>query len=144
MPRPPAEHPTPGELEVLNILWERGPSTAREVWGVLNGRRERHYTSVNSLLNTMTDKGLLKRDQIRVIWTSPLIATPPVTIRKDLPLAMKHDLEKMFVRMITRDPKLAEAVAQGKTLGLRRVYHEDYVPIIKAKAFLKKQRKKKN
>ena len=61
MPRPRAEHPTPGELDVLNILWERGPCTAREIWTVLNEQRERHYTSVNSLLNTMTEKGLLTR-----------------------------------------------------------------------------------
>lgn len=59
MPRPRSEHPTPGELEVLKILWERGPCTAREVWEELNERRERHYTSVNSLLTTMVEKGLL-------------------------------------------------------------------------------------
>ena len=61
MPRPRSEHPTPGELEVLKILWGRGRCTAREVWEVLNARRRRHYTSVNSLLNTMADKGLLTR-----------------------------------------------------------------------------------
>ena len=61
MPRPRAEHPTPGELDVLNILWDQGPCTARQVWTVLNERRKRHYTSVNSLLNTMADKGLLTR-----------------------------------------------------------------------------------
>ena len=65
MPRPRAEHPTPGELDVLNLLWDQGPCTAREVWAVLNERRERHYTSVNSLLNTMADKGLLKRHSDR-------------------------------------------------------------------------------
>ena len=94
-------------------------------------------------IRKMIDKKLLKRDQIRVIWTSPLIATPPVVIRKDLPLAMKADLEKMFVRLITRDKKLAEAVGQGKNLGLKRVYHEDYIPIINAKQWLKDNRKKK-
>ena len=61
MPRPRAEHPTPGELDVLNILWDRGRCTARQVWDVLNAKRKRHYTSVNSLLNTMADKGLLTR-----------------------------------------------------------------------------------
>ena len=65
MPRPPAEHPTPGELDVLNLLWDKGPCTAREVWAVLNEKRERHYTSVNSLLNTMADKGLLTRHSDR-------------------------------------------------------------------------------
>jgi predicted transcriptional regulator len=61
MPRPKEEHPTPGELEVLKILWQRGPSTVREVMEVLNQRRERAYTSVMSLLNVMTEKRLLRR-----------------------------------------------------------------------------------
>jgi predicted transcriptional regulator len=61
MPRPKHEHPTPGELEVLQILWDRGPSTVRQVMEVLNQRRRRAYTSVMSLLGVMTDKGLLMR-----------------------------------------------------------------------------------
>ncbi len=59
MPRPRSDHPTPSELDVLNILWDRGPCTARQIWSVLNAKRKRHVTSVNSLLNTMVDKGLL-------------------------------------------------------------------------------------
>src|SRR5688572_24811548 len=61
MARPKEERPTAGELEVLKILWERGPSTVRDVLEVLNQRRERAYTSVMSLLNVMTDKGLVVR-----------------------------------------------------------------------------------
>ena len=61
MPRPRMETPTPGELEILKILWDRGPSSVREVMEVLNSRRRRAYTSVMSLLNVMTDKGLLAR-----------------------------------------------------------------------------------
>lgn len=62
MPRPRHEHPTPGELEVLKVLWDRGPSTVREVMEVLNETRRRAYTSVMSLLGVMTDKGLLSRE----------------------------------------------------------------------------------
>ena len=62
MARPKREYPTPGELEVLKILWGRGPSTVREVMEVLNRRRQRAYTSVMSLLGVMTDKGLLRRE----------------------------------------------------------------------------------
>ncbi len=62
MPRPAHPHPTPGELEVLKILWDRGPSTVREVMEVLNQTRRRAYTSVMSLLGVMTDKGLLARE----------------------------------------------------------------------------------
>jgi predicted transcriptional regulator len=61
MPRPKYEHPTPGELEVLGVLWSQNPLSVREVMEVLNRRRPRAYTSVMSLLNVMTEKGLLSR-----------------------------------------------------------------------------------
>jgi BlaI family transcriptional regulator, penicillinase repressor len=61
MGRPTHQNPTPGELEILSILWERSPLTVREVREVLNRRRPRAYTSVMSLLNVMTEKGLLAR-----------------------------------------------------------------------------------
>jgi BlaI family penicillinase repressor len=59
MARPKPPYPTPAELEVLQILWRRGPSTVREVKNALTG--ERAYTSVMSLLNVMTDKKLVSR-----------------------------------------------------------------------------------
>ena len=62
MPRPKEERPTAGELEVLKVLWDRGPSTVREVMDVLNEARPRAYTSVMSLLSVMADKGLLVRE----------------------------------------------------------------------------------
>src|SRR5881392_3722326 len=61
MPRPKDERPTAGELEVLKVLWDRGPSTGRDVMDLLNETRPRAYTSVMSLLNVMADKGLLVR-----------------------------------------------------------------------------------
>ncbi len=65
MARPKYPHATPGELDILKILWERGPSTVRQVWEVLNKRRRRHYTTVMSLLNIMTEKRLTKRRPLR-------------------------------------------------------------------------------
>lgn len=59
MARPRQPHPTPAELEVLQILWDRGPSTVREVLEVLP--HERAYTTVMSLLNVMADKHLVTR-----------------------------------------------------------------------------------
>lgn len=60
MVRPRHENPTPAELEVLQVLWERGPSTVREVMTILNEDRPRAYTSVMSLMNVMEEKGLLR------------------------------------------------------------------------------------
>ncbi len=59
MVRPRHESPTPAELEVLQVIWEQGPSTVREVMSVLNRQRPRAYTSVMSLMNVMVEKGLL-------------------------------------------------------------------------------------
>jgi BlaI family transcriptional regulator, penicillinase repressor len=59
MPRPKSAHPTPAEVEILRILWARGPCTVREVMDALP--RERAYTSVMSLMNVMTEKKLLCR-----------------------------------------------------------------------------------
>jgi predicted transcriptional regulator len=59
MARPRQENPTPAELEVLQVIWERGPSTVREVMNALNQERPRAYTSVMSLMNVMVEKDLL-------------------------------------------------------------------------------------
>lgn len=59
MPRPRSPNPTPRELEVLRLLWDRGPSTVREVLGFLP--HDLAYTSVMSLLNVMYEKKLVSR-----------------------------------------------------------------------------------
>lgn len=61
MARPKHEQPTPAELEVLQVLWARGPLTVREVMDILNSRKQRAYTSVMSLMSDMSEKGLLLR-----------------------------------------------------------------------------------
>jgi BlaI family transcriptional regulator, penicillinase repressor len=56
MARRPQETPTEAELEILKVLWDRGPSTVREVLNVLNKDRKRAYTSVMSVLNIMAER----------------------------------------------------------------------------------------
>ncbi len=62
MARPRHKNPTPAELEVLQIIWEHGPSTVREVMNLLKPKRPRAYTSVMSLMNVMAEKGLLNQE----------------------------------------------------------------------------------
>jgi predicted transcriptional regulator len=52
--------PTDAELAILRVLWSRGPSTVRGVFDALGG--EGVYTTVLKLLQIMTDKGLVRRD----------------------------------------------------------------------------------
>ncbi|AKF79101.1 BlaI/MecI/CopY family transcriptional regulator [Myxococcus faecalis] len=59
--------PTDGELAILRVLWERGDSTVREVHEVLTRREPGDagpgYTTVLKLMQIMTDKGLVERDE---------------------------------------------------------------------------------
>ncbi|HWB28121.1 MAG TPA: BlaI/MecI/CopY family transcriptional regulator [Chitinophagaceae bacterium] len=56
--------PTKSELEILQVLWKHGPSTVRFVNDVLNEeKREVHYTSTLKLMQIMTEKELLARDE---------------------------------------------------------------------------------
>ncbi len=54
--------PTESELEILQILWEAGPSTVRQVNDRLNEQREVGYTTTLRLMQIMVDKGLAQRD----------------------------------------------------------------------------------
>lgn len=55
--------PTPAELEILGVLWNRGASTVRDVHDTLNAQRPTGYTTVLKMLQIMTDKGLVSRDE---------------------------------------------------------------------------------
>ncbi|HEY4274486.1 MAG TPA: BlaI/MecI/CopY family transcriptional regulator [Rhizomicrobium sp.] len=55
--------PTASELEILHVLWAKGPSTVREVLDSLNEKKSLGYTGVLKLLQIMTAKGTVRRDE---------------------------------------------------------------------------------
>lgn len=55
--------PTDAELEILRVLWDRGPSTVREVKESLDRIRPTGYTTALKFMQIMTEKGLLRRDE---------------------------------------------------------------------------------
>ena len=55
--------PTDAELAILRILWDRGPSTVRQVHEILGRERQAAYTTALKLLQIMTEKGLVERDE---------------------------------------------------------------------------------
>lgn len=55
--------PTDAEIEILRVLWQRGPCTVREVQDTLNEAKPTGYTTVLKLMQIMTDKGLVRRDE---------------------------------------------------------------------------------
>jgi predicted transcriptional regulator len=62
---PETQKPTVSELEILHILWARGPSTVREVHDALSKKKRIGYTSVLKLMQIMTEKGSVRRNEDR-------------------------------------------------------------------------------
>ena len=63
MPAAETPLPTSAELEILRVIWERGPSTVREVYKTLGQEREIGYSTVLKFMQIMTEKGSLVRDE---------------------------------------------------------------------------------
>jgi predicted transcriptional regulator len=62
MAKKPLPRPTEAELAILRVLWDRGPSTVRDVQQALEVERGTGYTTALKLLQIMTEKGLVRRD----------------------------------------------------------------------------------
>src|SRR5438105_15947688 len=63
MARTSLSRPTDAELEILRVLWQRGACTVREVQEALHETKTTGYTTVLKMLQIMTDKGLVRRDE---------------------------------------------------------------------------------
>src|ERR1700761_9062391 len=55
--------PTEGELELLRVLWAKGPATVRELYEAMSQDRALGYTTVLKLMQIMTEKGLVQRKE---------------------------------------------------------------------------------
>jgi len=63
MPRPAATQPTEVELQILRILWDRGPSPVRDVHAQLEAEKGTSYSTTVKMLAVMLQKGLVKRNE---------------------------------------------------------------------------------
>src|SRR5579872_1068230 len=55
--------PTEGELAILQVLWDGGPQSVRDILHILNETKPTGYTTVLKLIQIMTEKGLVERDE---------------------------------------------------------------------------------
>ena len=62
-PKPDLPKPTDAELEILTVLWSRGPATVRDIHNVIAARKPTHYTTVLKTMQIMADKGLVRRNE---------------------------------------------------------------------------------
>lgn len=63
MPKKKPPRPTDAELEILKVLWQRGPCTVREVFETLGASKRTGYTTVLKHMQIMAEKGLVVRDE---------------------------------------------------------------------------------
>ena len=63
MPRPATGQPTEVELQILNVLWDQGPSTVRVIHNALSQLKDTNYSTTVKMLSVMLDKDLVRRDE---------------------------------------------------------------------------------
>lgn len=119
----------------------------QSVLGVIGGQIDSAFTWSSKghnagQIRAMVDRGVLKMDQFRVVWESPLIPNPLVVIRKDMPEDLKRELRAFWTELHKTDPKVAEAAARGKTQGFVPATHEMYKPVLDAALEVRKTRKR--
>lgn len=78
MPRNPSNQLTEVELQVLQILWEHGPSPVRVIHEHLSEQRDTNYSTTVKMLSVMLDKNLVKRNENE----RPHVYSPVVTRRR--------------------------------------------------------------
>lgn len=114
MARKPAPQPTDAELTLLGVLWQRGPSTVREVHDSLPGNRG--YTTTLKLLQNMTDKGLVRRDESRRshVYAAAVAAerTQRQLLRDLLQRAFGGSPARLVVQALSSQPATAEELAE--------------------------------
>ncbi len=82
MPRPTSRQPTDGELEILKVLWDRGPCELGMVCGALRQQRDVATTTVATMLKVMLEKKMVKRAKGPRGYQWSTRVTPDVTRRR--------------------------------------------------------------
>jgi BlaI family penicillinase repressor len=77
-----SQRPTASELEILHVLWERGPSTVREIHEILSEKKPVGYTTVLKLLQIMAGKGSVRRNEEQRAHVYEAVQAPGKTKRQ--------------------------------------------------------------
>ena len=120
MPRASNSRPTDAELEILSVLWQRGPSTVREVYEGLNQVKSTGYTTVLKFLQIMADKGLVSRREVHRLHVYeaalPQEATQSQLVRDLAARAFGGSPLQLAMRALDTDRVSAEELAQIRRL----------------------------
>jgi BlaI family penicillinase repressor len=112
--------PTKSELEILQVLWEIGPSTVREVNNGLLKQKEVNYTTTLKFMQIMADKGLLKRDESKMKHVYSVIEDEQDTkahlLEKFVNSMYKGSASKLVIQLLGHKKTSQEDVNEIKEL----------------------------
>jgi predicted transcriptional regulator len=120
MPRSNLPRPTQAELEILRVLWDRGPSTVRDVHTTLAKERAIGYTTVLKFMQIMAEKGLVARDETeRAHVYKAKVAqeqTQRQLVRHLLEGAFGGSATKLMMQALASKPATAAEIAQMRKM----------------------------
>jgi phosphonate transport system substrate-binding protein len=98
----------------------------------------------DSNLSRMVNKGMVKAEEVRMIFKSPLIAGSPYGYLANMPPALKAGILGAFMDAPKADKAAFDKLSDGKDLGFKAVSHADYETIVELQAFVDELRKKRS
>ena len=115
--------PTDRELTILRILWDNGPSTVREVNEAMNEDQDTGYTTTLKLMQIMTEKGLVRRDdsKFKHVYKPAMTEekTQKLLVGDLLETAFSGSAEKLVMRALS-----AKKVSAKELVKIRKMLDE--------------------
>jgi len=112
--------PTDAELEILNVLWQRGASTVRDVFEALSKTKPIGYTTVLKFMQIMADKGLVRRDeeQRAHVYTAtvPQVETQRQMVSDLLRRAFDNSASQLVMQALANKKTSPEELAEIRRL----------------------------
>ena len=96
----------------------------------------------DSELVRMSDKGMVKKEDFRIIYKSDQIVNSPVAYLDSLPADLKKRIEQAFLSAHQKDKAAFDKLSDGKNEPLQTVTHEAYLPVIELNKFVDSLRKR--
>ncbi len=101
-------------------------------------------SETDSNFTRMVTKGMVKADDVRIVFKSPLIAGSPYTLITSLPAEAKAAITKAFMDAPKADKAAFDKLSDGKDLGFQAVTHKDYESVVELQDFVDQLRKKRS
>jgi phosphonate transport system substrate-binding protein len=98
----------------------------------------------DSNLTRMANKGMVKKEDFRVLYRTPLLPGSPNAYLSELPVELKQAIQAAFMEAPIKDKAAFDRLSDGKDKGYVAVSHEDYRDIVEMIQYVDDMRKKRS